>query len=112
MKIYSTGNITTDSLDIAELFEICGQQKTCDLQVGFAGFPLGLRHPPEEMAAHDQDEISIIIEGQFDVETAAGKVGCKKGDVIHIPAGEAHASSSSTGGKVFYVLYGPKQKIK
>lgn len=108
MKVYSTGNITTDSLDIAELFDICGLGKQADLQVGFAGFPLGLRHPGEGMAAHEQDEISIIIEGEFELETEAGKIMCKVGDVTYIPAGEAHASRSPTGGKVFYVLFGQK----
>ena len=108
MKVYSTKHLSTDSLDIAELFDIAGQGQPRDLQVGVAGFPLGLRHPEQSMAAHEQDEISIILEGEFNVETEAGTVLCKPGDVTFIPAGEAHASSSSTGGKVFYVLFGPK----
>ncbi|GAA6153802.1 cupin domain-containing protein [Pseudoteredinibacter isoporae] len=107
MKIYPTRNISTDSLDIAELFTLCGKQKSHDLQVGVAGFPMALRHPAKGMAAHEQDEISIILEGEFTLETEEGVFTCKAGDVTYIPAGEAHASSSSTGGKVFYVLFGP-----
>lgn len=106
MKIYPT-EITYGTLDIRELFEITGQEGQADkISVGIAGFPNGLRQPETGMTAHDQDEISIILEGSFAVETTAGEFFCKSGDVIHIPAGEEHASTASQNGKVFYVLFG------
>lgn len=106
MKIYPT-NFTSDTVEITELFKItAAERKPANLDVGVAGFPEGLRHPPEGMSAHVQDEISIILDGGFVLETKEGKYECKAGDVIHIPAGEEHASTAIGYGKVFYVLFG------
>ncbi|MCF8475088.1 MAG: cupin domain-containing protein [Emcibacter sp.] len=106
MNIYPS-DITSDDVEITELFKIIGlKEKPADLVVGIAGFPEGLRHPPEGMSVHEQDEISIILDGGFFIETIEGKHECKTGDVIHIPAGEAHASTAFGYGKVFYVLFG------
>ena len=106
MKIYPT-EITSGTIEIAELFEITGKEMgNINLNVGVAGIPDGVRHPKEGMSAHDQDEISIILEGSFLLETSEGEFSCKVGDVIHIPAGENHASTASGNGKVFYVLFG------
>lgn len=106
MKLYHT-KFTPGELEIAELFELVGKEMTpANLNVGVAGFPDGLRHPAEGMAAHEQDEISIILEGNFLLETPDGQYECRAGDVIHIPAGEEHASTAADNGKVFYVLFG------
>ncbi len=106
MKIYPT-ELTSGTLDISELFEITGKEMSnIKLNVGVAGFPDGLRHPTKGLAAHDQDEISIILEGEFQLETNKGKFCCKAGDVIHIPAGEEHATTATNNSKVFYVLFG------
>lgn len=108
MNIYPT-RITSGMVDIVELFEITGKEMpggSINLKVGVAGFPDRLRHPPEAMAAHDQDEISLILEGHFMLETPQGGFSCNTGDVIHIPAGEEHASTAIGNGKVFYVLFG------
>lgn len=109
MNLYQT-QLTPETLEITELFELIGadvtQNTTLKLNVGLAGFKDGIRHPLEGMAAHDQDEISIILEGDFLLETPEGKTKCRTGDVIHIPAGEEHASTAYENGRVFYVLFG------
>lgn len=108
MNIYSA-EIASGALDIVELFEITGRKMSdggISLKVGAAGFPDGLRHPADGMAAHEQDEISLILEGDFLLETAEGAVSCTVGDIIHIPAGEQHASTAIGHGRVFYVLFG------
>ncbi len=108
MNIYSA-EISSGELDIAELFAITGKEISgggINLKVGVAGFPDGLRQPAKGLATHEEDEISIILEGSFLLETAEGEFFCKSGDVIHIPAGEAHASTACGTGKVFYVLFG------
>lgn len=111
MKIYPT-ILTPGTLEITELFEIAGTAGVpTNLNVGVAGFPDGLRHPAEGMAAHDQDEISIILDGSFLLETKDGEHLCKSGDVIHIPAGEDHASTAQGNSKVFYVLFGENYNL-
>lgn len=106
MNIYPT-KLTPGKLKITELFEISGQKITpANLNVGVAGFQDNVRHPLEGMSVHDQDEVSIILEGEFLLETAEGKYKCRAGDVIHIAAGEEHASTAFENGKVFYVLFG------
>ena len=109
MKIYPT-KFTPDILEITELFSLIGENvskyNTANLNVGVAGFQDGIRHPVDGMAAHEQDEISIILEGDFLLETSDGKSKCQVGDVIHIPAGEEHASTAFNNGRVFYVLFG------
>jgi len=109
MKLYPT-KFTPGTLEISELFELIGEEDrrgaTTNLKVGVAGFQDGVRHPLEGMAAHDQDEISIILEGDFLLETPEGKCKCRTGDVVHIPAGEEHASTAFENGRVFYVLFG------
>ncbi len=111
MKIYPT-ILTPEMLEINELFEIAGMAGApTNLNVGVAGFPDGLRHPAEGMAAHDQDEISIILDGSFLLETKDGQYLCKIGDVIHIPAGEDHASTAQGNSKVFYVLFGENHNL-
>ncbi|WP_417624244.1 hypothetical protein [Paremcibacter congregatus] len=109
MKLYPT-KFTPETLEITELFELIGtdvsQNASANLNVGVAGFQNGVRHPLEGMAAHDQEEISIILEGEFLLETPAGKSKCRAGDVVHIAAGEEHASTAFDNGRVFYVLFG------
>lgn len=106
MRIYKT-EITSGTLDISELFEITGKEMgNIKLNVGVATFPDGLRHPRGGMSAHDQDEISIILNGKVLLETQKGYFSCETGDVIHIPAGEEHASIAIDKTKVFYVLFG------
>jgi quercetin dioxygenase-like cupin family protein len=58
------------------------------------------------LAAHEQDEISVILSGSFVLHGETGDIQCEAGDVIHIPAGEAHASTAVGDSSVFYVLYG------
>lgn len=109
MKIYPT-KFTPGTLEITELFNLIGDDVTphhkANLNVGVAGFEDGVRHPVDGMASHEQDEISIILEGEFLLETPDGKSKCQVGDVIHIPAGEEHASTAFNNGRVFYVLFG------
>lgn len=109
MKLFPT-TFTPGILEITELFELVGKDAAegvaANLKVGVAGFQDGVRHPLEGMAAHDQDEISIILEGDFLLETPEGKSKCGIGDVVHIPAGEEHASTAFENGRVFYVLFG------
>ncbi len=110
MKIYQP-QFTPDTLEIIELFELISEAMPDGvsgniLKVGVAGFPDGHRHPETGMSAHEQDEISIILEGDFLLETREGKSKCRTGDVIHLPAGEEHASTAYDNGRVFYVLFG------
>lgn len=105
MNLYPT-NFTPDKFEISELFEIAGKETTsASLKVGVASFKDDERHPQEGMSVHEQDEISIILEGKFLLETREGKCKCRAGDVIHIPAGEEHASTAYDNGKVFYILF-------
>jgi len=89
-------------LSLFDLPEIAG----ANLQSGFAVFPEGLRQPEENMAPHEEYELSIILSGSLEVETAQGKQIVGPGTVSLIPPGEAHAARALEPSSVFYVLYG------
>lgn len=76
------------------------------LQIGTATFPKDKRHPETGLAPHAQREISLILEGAFDLETSEGIRRVEAGDLIILDPGEAHASVALTDSKVFYVLFG------
>jgi len=71
---------------------------------GIASFPAGRRHPAHGHSIHEGTEISFILGGEFDVETADGVAAVAKDHVVVIPAGEPHATTARQAGRVAYFL--------
>lgn len=71
---------------------------------GIASFPAGKRHPEEGYSAHEGTEVSFILEGEFDVETADGVVTVAKDHLVVIPAGKPHATVARRPGRVAYFI--------
>lgn len=92
-------------LDVRTLVSLVGKDAAV-LQVGIATFPPGIRSPAEGLTAHEHTEVSVILEGEFQVELADGPRSVRKDDLVVIPAGEGHASTALTNARVFYILFG------
>lgn len=71
---------------------------------GIASFPAGRRHPEDGHSIHEGTEISFILDGEFDVETADGVVTVAKDHLIVIPAGKPHATVARQSGRVAFFL--------
>lgn len=77
---------------------------------GIASFPAGKRHPEEGYSVHEGTEISFILEGEFDVETADGIVTVAKDNLVVIPPREPHATVARRPGRVAYFLINELQE--
>ncbi len=76
-------------------------------RIGTATFAAGQRIPEVEgMSCHDEDEVSLILEGKLALETEIENVICEAGDLIHLPAGTAHASVALEDSKIYFMLLG------
>lgn len=94
-----------DSVDISELMAL-GPLELAALKVGCAHFPAGSRQPATGASVHAQDEVSLILSGELDIETVHGKQRIKAGDLVHIPAGEAHSAIALSNVSLLFVLFG------
>jgi quercetin dioxygenase-like cupin family protein len=97
----------TGMVDIRALasFEAAGETV---IQAGIASFPKGVRHPATGLSAHKGTEVSLIIDGSFEVETADGISRVDGNNLVVIPAGEGHATTALADSRVFYILFGPR----
>ncbi len=76
------------------------------LEFGTVVIPCGTRQPPQGVSRHDGEEISLILEGRAVIEWQGGRTEVRAGDVVHIPAGEAHATEALERCLVYFVLAG------
>ncbi len=76
------------------------------VQIGTVHFLSGQRAPETGSAAHDEREISVILEGELEVVSGGVTHRVGPGDLLDIPAGEAHYSTALSDSKVVYLLLG------
>lgn len=62
--------------------------------------------PPVGTSTHAQDEVSIFLKGTATLEAGGETRQVTTGEVIHIPAGEAHRSQALEDCEIFWMLFG------
>ena len=76
------------------------------LEFGAVVLPRGSRQPPEGVSRHDGEEISLILAGRAVIEWQGGRTEVGAGDLVHIAAGEAHATEALERCLVYFLLAG------
>jgi quercetin dioxygenase-like cupin family protein len=95
----------SEDVDIASLLTL-GPQTEGAIDVGTASFPPGVRFPETGFSVHEQHEVSLLLEGEFVLETLEGTHIVKAGQMIHFLPGEQHAATAVSEARVFYILFG------
>ena len=104
MNILSTP-AASGAVDILSLLKL-GPEAGAAIDVGVASFPPDIRFPDTGYSVHDQHEVSLILEGETEIETPDGVTTVRAGDIVHLEPGEQHAAIARTPTRVFYILYG------
>ena len=81
-------------------------EKLAGLRVGTARLSKGEWVPPEGMSTHAQDEVSIFLSGSATLESGGETRKVGPGEVIVVPAGEAHRSQALEDCEIFWMLFG------
>lgn len=76
------------------------------LRVGTARLSKGEWVPPQGTSAHAQDEVSIFLSGSATLEAGGETRQVGTGEVILVPAGEAHRSQALEDSEIFWMLFG------
>jgi quercetin dioxygenase-like cupin family protein len=76
------------------------------LEFGTVVMPRGYRQPREGFSKHAGEEISLILKGRSLIEHPGGRTEVGPGDLVHIPAGEAHATVVLEECHVLFALAG------
>lgn len=77
------------------------------LEFGTVVIPRSTRQPAEGVSQHDGEEVSLILEGRAVIEWHGGRTEIGAGDLVHIPAGEAHATEALERCLVYFALARP-----
>ena len=105
MKLFDLHGYVADGTSVETILDLV-PVKEGEASFGLATISAGTRHPENELASHDQHEISYIIEGRLKLITEQGVMEVGPGQVVWLEANEKHASTAIEDGKVFWVLYG------
>lgn len=105
MKI-TTLRYGTETDPLIELLRL-NQIKDASATIGTVAFKAGQRIPEGNgKSKHDQDEVSVILDGEIILETETGNKTLGSGTLIHIPAGVEHSSVAKEDTKIFFMLIG------
>lgn len=75
--------------------------------IGTVAFKAGQRVPDGEgQSVHDQDEVSIVLEGRITLQTDDKNTTLDAGTLVHIPAGVAHSSVAVEDTRIYFMLIG------
>ncbi len=97
------GNEAAPLLEHLRLEDLAAARAT----IGTVAFKAGHRVPPDGgRSAHEQHEVSLILEGRITLETAARTTTLAAGSLVHIPAGVAHASVALEDTRIYFMLIG------
>ena len=77
-----------------------------DVQLGTVRFLSGQRAPETGDTAHDEREISMILEGELEVVSGGVTHRVGPGDLLDIPPGESHHTTALSDTRVLYLLLG------
>lgn len=81
-------------------------EKLAGLRVGTARLSKGEWVPPQGTSTHAQDEVSIFLSGSATLESGGETREVGPGQIVVIPAGEAHRSQALEDCEIFWMLFG------
>lgn len=81
-------------------------EKMAGLRVGTARLAKGEAVPPQGASTHAQDEVSVFLSGSATLQSGGETREVGMGEVILIPAGEAHRSQALEDCEIFWMLFG------
>lgn len=76
------------------------------LRVGTAKIAKGEWVPPDGHSTHAQDELSLVLSGAVTLEAGGQSRLCGTGEVVLVPAGEAHRSLAQEDCEILWMLFG------
>lgn len=74
------------------------------VDLGVVTFPADQRYPAEGFSAHEGTEISIILDGSFDLLGPDSSVEIAKGCMLILPPGREHAVQTKAPVKLMFAL--------
>ncbi len=89
---------------VLSLLELPTQQAS--LKMGTVQLAKGAWIPPEGYSKHTQHELSLILQGGIEIESVGEQVSIEAGDVILIPAGQAHRSRALEDTRLVWFWFG------
>lgn len=95
----------TQPAQVLELLALT-PDRLAGLRVGTAKVAKGERVPPQGYSTHAQDEISLLLAGSVTLEAGGGSREVGAGELVWIPAGEAHRSLAHEESEIVWMLYG------
>src|SRR5262245_3702297 len=85
------------------------QFRVPDLSVGTYSIPAG---GTDDQTPHTEDEVYVVTAGRARLVTGSGTTDVKPGDVIHVPAGEAHWFVDVTEDLALLVVFAPAYRSR
>ena len=79
------------------------------LSVGTYSIPAGA---PDPQGPHAEDEIYVVTEGRATLRTPTRQIDTKPGDVLFVPAGEAHRFIDVSENFCALVIFGPAEHTR
>lgn len=90
---------TTTPIFMVSMYEDILKNKGIDGSFNYVEIEAGAKVPEEGHSIHDHDELSIVIEGNLEVEIENEIYHVKSGDYTLIPKGMPHISKNLDGKK-------------
>jgi quercetin dioxygenase-like cupin family protein len=81
-------------------------EASASLKMGTAKIQKGDWVPLTGYSSHEQHEISLILKGQLEIEIAGQATKLKDGEVVMIPAGEAHRTLALEDSELIWFWFG------
>jgi len=78
--------------------------------VGTGTFKAGQDMPSEGFSQYPMREISIVLEGEIETESAGKKVRLNAGDLVTIPPNQKQRSRFLKDTKLIYIFFGHRSK--
>jgi mannose-6-phosphate isomerase-like protein (cupin superfamily) len=85
------------------------QLRVADLSVGTYSIPAG---GTDDQTPHTEDEVYVVTAGRARLVTHSGTADVKPGDVMYVPAGEAHWFVDVTEDLALLVMFAPAYRSR
>ena len=90
---------------VLQLLELPAE-RLAGLKMGTARLAKGEWVPPTGDSSHAQHEVSLIVSGEALMVSGGRECIVRAGDIVRIPAGEAHRSQALEDTEVLWILFG------
>lgn len=92
-------------LQVLEQLELPAET-SASLKMGTAKIQKGDWIPVTGYSSHEQHEVSVILKGELEIEVGGITTPLKHGEVVMIPAGEAHRTFALEDSELIWFWFG------